>query len=81
MIVNHMMKHKRVQSSAKVIPSFVIPTGIVKELADMMQVWTLNESACLAVVRQLPDLHLHDVDFYIWMRKISSKEDMKLFKQ
>ena len=46
-----------------------------------MQVWTLNESACPPVIRQLPDhpLHLHDVDFYIWLKKIS-KEDSKVFK-
>ena len=47
-----------------------------------MQVWTLNESACPPAIRQLPDrtLHLHDVDFYIWLKKISPKEDSKVFK-
>ena len=46
-----------------------------------MQVWTLNESTCPPAVRQLPDhtLHLHDVDFYIWL-KILPKEDSKVFK-
>ena len=53
-----------------------------KELADTMQVWTLNESACPPAIRQLPDrtLHLHDVDLYIWLKKISPKEDSKVFK-
>ena len=31
---------------------------------------------------ELPDrtLHLHDVDFYIWLKNISPKEDSKVFK-
>ena len=35
------------------------------------------------MVRQLPDsmLNLLDVDFYIWMKKISPKEDITVFKQ
>ena len=47
-----------------------------------MQVWTLNESACPPALWQLPDcmLHLHDVDFYIWLKKILPKEDSKVFK-
>ena len=47
-----------------------------------MQVWTINESMCPPVIRQLPDqtLHLHDVDFYICLGKISPKEDNKVFK-
>ena len=42
----------------------------------------INESACPPAIRQLPDrmLHLHDVDFYIWLRKISPKEGNKVFK-
>ena len=58
-------------------------TGIVKEIVDMMQVWAPNESTCPAAVRQSPDgtLNIHDVDFYIWTKKISPKEDAKLFKQ
>ena len=61
---------------------FVIPTGIAKELADAMQVWTFNESACPLMIRQMPDqtLHLHNVDFDIWLRKILLKEDSKVFK-
>ena len=47
-----------------------------------MQVWTLNESACPPAIRQLPDrtLHLYDVDFYIWLKNTSPKEDSKVFK-
>ena len=75
-IINRMNKHEKALACANTIPPFVILTSIAKELADVMQVWTLNESACPPVVRQLPDctLHLHDVDFYIWLRKISPKE-------
>ena len=81
-IINRINKHKKALVHANTIPPFVIPTGIAKELADTMQVWTLNESACPPVIRQLPDhtLHLHDVDFYIWLKKISPKEDSKVFK-
>ena len=77
-----MNKHEKALAHANTTPPFVIPTGITKELADVMQVWTLNESACPPVVRQLPDhtRHLHNVDFYIWLRKISLKEDSKVFK-
>ena len=37
---------------------------------------------CPPVITQLPHqtLHLHDVDFYIWLRKISPKEDSRVFK-
>ena len=81
-IINRMNKHEKTLVRANTTPPFMIPTGIAKELADVMQVWTLNESACPLVVRQLPDhtLHLHDVDFYIWLKKISPKEDSKVFK-
>ena len=77
------MKHKRQQAHAKATPMSMIPAGIVTELADMMQVWSLNESTCPAAIRQLPDntLNLHDEDFYIWMKRISPKEDIKIFKQ
>ena len=81
-IINCMKKHKKALARANTAPPFVIPTGSTTELADMMQVWTLNESACPPVVRQLPDrtLHLHNVDFYIWLRKILPKEDNKAIK-
>ena len=81
-IINCMNKHKKALARANTTPPFMIPTGIAKELADAMQVWTLNESACPPAIRQLPDrtLHLHDVDFYIWLKKISPKEDSKVFK-
>ena len=48
-----------------------------------MQVWILSESACPPAMRQLPDgtLNLHNVDFYIWMKKILPKEDASIFKQ
>ena len=37
---------------------------------------------CPLAIRQMPGqtLHLHNVDFYIWLRKISLKEDSKVFK-
>ena len=81
-IINCMNKQEKALARANTTPPFVIPTGIAKELADAMQVWTLNESACPPAIRQLPDhtLHLHDVDFYIWLKKISPKEDSKVFK-
>ena len=81
-IINHMKKHEKALACANTTPPFMIPTGITKELADAMQVWTLNESACPPAVRQLPDrtLHLHNVDFYIWLKNISPKEDSKVFK-
>ena len=44
-VVSHMMKHKKTQAHSKTTPHFMIPTSIAKELADMMQVWTINESA------------------------------------
>ena len=74
-----MNKHEKALACTNTTPPFA---GITKELADVMQVWTLNESACPPVVRQLPDytLHLQDVDFYIWLRKIPPKEDNKAFK-
>ena len=48
-----------------------------------MQAWILNESAYPPAMRQLSDgtLNLHDVDFYIWMKNISPKEDASVFKQ
>ena len=66
-IINHMNKHEKALARANTTPPFMIPTGIAKELADAMQVWTLNESPCPPAIRQLPDhtLHLHNVDFYI----------------
>ena len=81
-IINCMNKHEKPLVRANTTPPFVIPTGITKELADMMQVWTLNGSICPLAVRQLPDctLHLYNVGFYIWLRKISPKEDNKTFK-
>ena len=81
-IINHMNKHNKALAHVNTTPPFVIPTGITKELADMMQVWTLNESVCPPAVKQFPDhtLHLHDVDFYICLRKILPKEDNKAFK-
>ena len=81
-IINRMNKHEKALACANTTPLFVIPTGIAKELADTMQVWTINESVCPPAVRQLPDhtLHLHDVDFYIWLKKILPKEDSKAFK-
>ena len=81
-IINRMNKHEKALACANITPPFVILTSITKELADAMQVWTINKSACPPVVRQLPDhtLHLHNVDFYIWLKKISPKEDSKVFK-
>ena len=78
-----MMKHERMQACAKTTLPFIIQVGSMKELADMMQVWTINESTFPAAVTQSPDstLILHDVDLYIWMKKISLKEDAKVFKQ
>ena len=71
-IIACMTKHKKQQNCAKSIPPFMIQQGIVKDLADNMQAWILNESTCPPAVRQLPDgiLNLLDVDFYIWMKKI-----------
>ena len=78
-----MSKHKKQQAHAKTTLPFTITMGIMKELADMMQVWILNKSLCLPVIGQSSDgiLNLHHVDFYIWMKNISPKEDAKLFKQ
>ena len=66
-IITHMLKHEKQQHCAKATPPFIIQSGIVKELADTMQSWILNESMCPPAVRQLPNstLNLHDVDFYI----------------
>ena len=81
-IINCMNKHEKALACANTTPPFMIPTSITKELADAMQVWTINESTCPPAVRQLPDrtLHLHDVDFYICLKKILPKEDSKVFK-
>ena len=78
-----MTKHVKQQNHAKATPPFTIQQGIVKELTDIMQAWILNEFTCPPAMRQLPDgtLNLHDVDFYIWMKKISPKEDAAVFKQ
>ena len=48
-----------------------------------MQAWILNKSMCPLAVRQLSNstLNLHDVDFCIWMKNISPKEDASVFKQ
>ena len=48
-----------------------------------MQAWILNEFTYPPAMRQLPDgtLNLHNIDFYIWMKKISPKEDVAVFKQ
>ena len=74
--------NKKALAHANTIPPFVILTSIAKELADTMQVWTINESACPPAIRKLPDqtLHLPDVDFYISLRKILLTEDNKVFK-
>ena len=82
-IITHMSKRKKQQHCAIAIPPFMIQSGIMRELADAMQAWILNESTCQLAVRQLPNstLNLHDVDFYIWMKKISPKEDASVFKQ
>ena len=60
-----MNKHEKALACANTTPPFAMPTSIAKELADAMQVWTINESTCPPVIRQLPDrtLHLHEVDF------------------
>ena len=78
-IIACMTKHKKQQTHAKATPPFTIQQGIMKELADTMQAWI----ACPLAMRQLPDgtLNLHDVDFYIWMKTISRKEDAAVFKQ
>ena len=60
-IINHINKHEKALVRANTTPPFVIPTGIAKELADAMQVWTLNESACPPAIRQLLIAH------YIYM--------------
>ena len=64
-IIACMTKHKKQQTHAKATPPFTIQQGIMKELADTMQAWILNEFACPPVMRQLPDgtLNLHDIDF------------------
>ena len=82
-IVACMTKHEKQQNCAKAAPLFMIQQGITKVLADIMQAWILNEFASPPAVRQLPDgtLNLHDIDFYIWMKKILPKEDMAVFKQ
>ena len=82
-IIACMTKHKKQQTHAKTTPPFTIQPGIVKELADTMQAWVLNESACPPAMRQLPDsnLNLHDVDFYVWIKNILPKEDAAVFKQ
>ena len=54
-IIYCMIKHERQQNGAKTAPPFMIPNGITKELADMMQVWILNKSASPPAVRQLPN--------------------------
>ena len=66
-IINRMNKHEKALAHVHTTPPFMILTCIAKELADAMQVWTLNESACPEAVRQFPDhtLHLHDVDFLL----------------
>ena len=81
-IINCMNKHEKALACANTTPPFMILTSIAKELADTMQVWIINESACPPAVRQLPDhtLHLHNVDFYIWLKNISPKGDSKVFK-
>ena len=43
-IINCMNKHEKALACANTTPPFMIPTSITKELADAMQVWTLNES-------------------------------------
>ena len=65
-IVTCMTKHEKKQNCAKATPPFMIQQGIMKELADIMQAWFLNEFICPPAVRQLPDgtLNLRDIDFY-----------------
>ena len=62
-IINRMNKHEKALARANTTPPLVIPTGIAKELADTMQVWTLNGSACPPAIRQLQYLIAH----YIYM--------------
>ena len=50
-IIYHMTKHKRQQNHIKTTLLFMIPNIIAKELADMMQVWLLNESTCPLAMR------------------------------
>ena len=61
----------------------MIPNGITKDLAEIMQVWIQIKSACPPAVKQSPDgsINLPDVDLYIWMKNISPKEDAAAFKQ
>ena len=82
-IIACMSKHKRQQHHAKSTPPFTIHSVIMKERADTMQAWILNNSTCPPAVRQLSNgtLYLHDVDFYIWMKNISPKKDPSVFKQ
>ena len=82
-IVTCMTKHKKQQNRARATPLFTIQQCIMKELADIMQAWILNEFASPPAVRQLPDgtLNLHDIDFYIWMKEISPKKDAAVLKQ
>ena len=82
-IITRMTKHEKQQSRAKATPPFMILQGIAKELANTMQAWILNEVSCPPAMRQLLDgtLNLHDIVFYIWMKKISPKEDTGVFKQ
>ena len=54
-IINRMSKHEKALVCANMIPPFVILTSIAKELADAMQVWTINKFVCPPVIRQLPD--------------------------
>ena len=54
-IINCMSKHKKTLAHVNTTPPFVIPTGITKELADVMQVWMINESTCPPAIRQVPD--------------------------
>ena len=53
-IIGHMVKHSKTVACAANPPMFMIPRGTLKDLADMMQVWTLNEFACPAAIRQMP---------------------------
>ena len=82
-LITCMSKHEKQQHHAKSTPPFTIQPGIVKELADTMQAWILNESMCSPAMRQLPNgtLNLLDIDFYTWMKNISPKEDTSVFKQ
>ena len=82
-IIIRMLKHERQQHHAKATPPFMIQSDIIKKLAETMQAWILNESTCPPAVRQLSNstLNLHVIDFYIWMKKISPKENASVFKQ